>query len=122
MFSAYDKIIHCVRSSNLNFASQETPYSLYLTFRKSKVKNSQQSSIPVIDNHEIEIESLVKENLSLTESGKNLKGKLNASEDTTKMLEEKLASIETKALKAHKENIKKDDEIKCLKIVIKNGR
>ena len=106
--------MNCVRSSNLNFACQETPYSLYLTIRKSKVKKThQQSSIPVIENQEIE--GLVKENLSLKESLQNLEGKLDASEDTTKVLEKKLATAEAKALKACKENIKKDDEIKSLK-------
>ena len=37
------------------------------------------------------------------------------------MLEEKLASAEAKALRAYNENIKKDDEIKSLNIVIKNN-
>ena len=121
MFPAYDNIMNCVRSSNLNFACQETPYSLYLTIRKSKVKKTHQQSsiIPVIENQEIE--GLVKENLSLRESLQNLEGKLDASEDTTKVLEKKLATAEAKALKANKENIEKDHEIKNLKNVIKNN-
>ena len=120
MFSEYDKILNCVRSSNLNFATQETPYSLYLTIRKSKVKkNNQQSSILMNDNHENE--GLVKENLSLKETLQNLKRNLDASEDFTIKLEEKLASAEAKVLKAYKENLKKDDEMKTLKNVIKNN-
>ena len=120
MFPVYNRIINCVRSSNLNFACQETPYSLYLTIRKSKVKyDNQQSSCPVMGNYEVE--SLEKENLSLRERLNSLEGKLNASEDTNKRLEEKIASAEGKALKACKENLKKDDEIKILRNVIKNN-
>ena len=118
MFPTYDRIINCVRSSNLNFACQETPYSLYITIRKSKVKNDiQQSLRPVVGNYEVE--SLVIENLR--EKLRNLEGKLHASEDTNKMLEEKLASAEGRALKACKENLKKDDEMKNLRNVIKNN-
>ena len=120
MFPVYNRIINCVRSSNLNFATQETPYSLYLTIRKSKVKkNNQQSSILMSDNQEVE--GLVKENSSLKENFQNLKRNLDASEDNTKMLEEKLASAEAKVLKAYKENLKKDDEMKTLKNVIRNN-
>ena len=35
-----DFIINSVRNSALNFSSQETPYSLYLTIRKSFVKST----------------------------------------------------------------------------------
>ena len=120
MFSTYDRIMNCVRSSNLNFACQETPYSLYLTIRKSKVKNdNKQSSSPVIGNYEVE--SLVKENLSLRERLRNLENKLDAFEDTNKMLEEKLASAEGKVLKAYKENLKNEDEMKNLRNVIKDN-
>ena len=120
IFSTYDRIMNCVRSSNLNFACQETPYSLYLTIRKSKVKNdNKQSSSPVIGNYEVE--SLVKENLSLRERLRNLENKLDAFEDTNKMLEEKLASAEGKVLKAYKENLKNEDEMKNLRNVIKDN-
>ena len=71
------------------------------------------------DNHKVE--GLVKENLSLKDTLQNLKRKLDASEDITKKLEEKLASAEAKVSKAYKENLKKDDEIKTLKNVIKNN-
>ena len=35
------KILYSVRSSNLNYACQETPYSIYLTIRKSWSKHQQ---------------------------------------------------------------------------------
>ena len=34
----YNQVLLSVRSSNLNFSSQETPYSIYLTIRKSLIK------------------------------------------------------------------------------------
>ena len=34
-----DEIIKCVRSSNLHFSVQETPFSLYVTVRKKLVRN-----------------------------------------------------------------------------------
>ena len=36
--SSCDTILHSVRSSNLNFSCQETPFSMYLTVRKSLSK------------------------------------------------------------------------------------
>ena len=34
-----EAIINCVRDSSLNFSLQETPYSMYITLRKSFVKS-----------------------------------------------------------------------------------
>ena len=34
-----DQVLQVVRSSQLNFCSQETPYSVFLTLRKSFTKN-----------------------------------------------------------------------------------
>ena len=34
-----DEIIKCIRSSNLHFSVQETPFSLYVTVRKKLVRN-----------------------------------------------------------------------------------
>ena len=37
---SYDSVIECVRASSLNFSCQETPYSFYITLRKSFRKAS----------------------------------------------------------------------------------
>ena len=134
MFSTYDQIINSVRSSNLNFAHYETPFSIYLTIRKSQVKNyhhheqglhpcSSEVSASSIGRQN---EELVKET-SFKESIRELQGKLDASEERAKVSEEKVASAEAEVLKAYdqigksKEYLsKKDDEIKSLKNVIKN--
>ena len=134
MFSTYDHIINSVRSSNLNFGHYETPYSIYLTIRKSQVRNYhhqqglQSCSSEVSDSsrgrHNEELDN---EKLAFKESIRKLQGKLDASEERAKVLEEKVASAEAEALKTYdqikesKEYLnKKDDEIRILKHVIKN--
>ena len=45
------KILNQVRSSDLNFAIQETPFSMYLTIRKSLNKNCRNHSSQVSNPH-----------------------------------------------------------------------
>ena len=75
-----------------------------------------------------DIEALTKENVFLKNSFLELESKLNASKEKTKVLEEKGSTSEGEALKVHEQirkwkesTAKKDDEIKCLKNVIKNN-
>ena len=124
-----DRIINIVRLSNLNFAYQETPYSLYLTIRKTTVKNHQASSVQSSQgNFHHDVETLERENLSLKRSNLELEDKLSASKETTKILDEKIAVLEAETLKAFNQTkvgkdslARKDDEIKCLKNVIENN-
>ena len=124
-----ENILNSVRSSNLNFSSSETPFSIYITIRKShtKLPNSYEDIGGPIDNiSESEIK-LVK-----TENAK-LKDKLEASErdieDSYDLInsfkaqkDESQATLKKHALadKEHKEIIKKkEDEILILKGVLK---
>ena len=130
--AALDHIINSVRSSNFNFAYQETPYSLYLTIRKTEIKNNRQigssqsnASPVVIAQHDGE--ALAKENMLQKSNIRELEEKLNASLDSKNILEMKVATSEAEALKAFKQIkqykdtvIKKNDEIECLKNVLKN--
>ena len=34
-----DEVLHCIRTSNLHFSLQETPFSLYVTLRKKLVSD-----------------------------------------------------------------------------------
>ena len=132
MFSTYDQIINSVRSSNLNFAHYETPFSIYLTIRKSQVKNyHHQQEYSEVSASSIgrgrHNEELDKEKLAFKESIHELQGKLDASEERAEVLKEKVASAEAEALKAYDQIkkskdylTKKDDEIRILKNVIKN--
>ena len=108
------EIINCVSKSSLNYAVNLTPYSLYLTIRKSFSKNKiQTKSHPVSsggekscdrpDQLEQEIESL-KSNLK-KEEAKNLSLKFEleeAIEDSEKVykenkcLREKISELEDK--------------------------
>ena len=128
-FQSLDQIINCVRSSNLNFAYQETPYSLYMTIRKTNIKNHQACSLqPSQVKSQYDVELMDRENLSLKNHIRELEAKLNASEDATKNLEEKVAVAEAESFaifeqikKGNDALSKKDDEIKCLKNVIKEN-
>ena len=116
MFSTYDQIINSVRSSNLNFAHYETPFSIYLTIRKSQVKNyhhHEQGLHPC--SSEVSASSIGRQNKELV--------KETSFKESIRDLEGKLDDSEAEVLKAYdqirksKEHLsKKDDEIKSLKI------
>ena len=130
--AVFDQIVSSARSSNLNFSYQETPYSIYLTIRKTKIKNNiQTSSFQTNGSPENVLpdkEAFEKENKFLKNSIDELKLNLNSSYDNTKILEEKVATAEAEAKKFFEEMkkwkeaaAKKDDEIKCLKNEVKNN-
>ena len=74
--SSCDFLLYSVRNSGLNFTSQETPFSIFLTLRKSFVKSFQ----PQIKSEEnklfvknLKAENLEEVNKKLEEALKNLK-------------------------------------------------
>ena len=79
--NAVDNIISSVRSSNLNYSFQETPYSLYLTIRKTEVKRNHasggQQSGQQVEKHDVE--ALKLKNLSLKSCIHDLEEKLQFS-------------------------------------------
>ena len=130
--AVFDQIISSARSSNLNFSYQDTPYSIYLTIRKTQIKNNiQASSFQINESPEIVLrdkEAFEKENKLLKNTIDELKENLDSSHDSTKILEEKVATAEAEAKKFFEEMkkwkeaaTKKDDEIKCMKNVINNN-
>ena len=46
-----DEILRCIRSSNLHFTTQETPYSLYVTVRKKMI--NEQSEFESLSENEL---------------------------------------------------------------------
>ena len=119
--NALDNIISSVRSSNLNYSYQETPFSLYITIRKTKVKRVHASgdhqSGQQDFKHNVELE-----NLSLKSCIRDLEEKIDAYENNLKKLEGKVTSSEAEALhvyeeiKKEKDKVdKKDDELESLK-------
>ena len=130
--SSCNQILHTVRTSNLNYSCQETPFSLFLTIRKSPVKFYNQLLSPPQDCQVVHsvpsnvsenlITAVTNENADLKNDLKNTEIELEASKEVTKTLEEKLTVAEAKLInefnKVNKRVIQKDDEIKNLKNVI----
>ena len=92
--SSCDFLLYSVRNSGLNFTSQETPFSIFLTLRKSFVKSFQ----PQIKSEEnklfvknLKAENLKEVNKKLEEALKNLK---NDYEDAVADSEAKIKTIE----------------------------
>ena len=100
--AVFEPIINSVRLSNLNFSYQETPYFIYLTIRKTQVKNNIHAGSFQTNGSQENVlrdkEVLEKENMSLKHSMCELKESLNTSYDTTNILEEKVAASEAEAI------------------------
>ena len=115
------RILQTVRTCNLNFSCQETPYSIYLTIRKSWSKRKhQQVHEPVHQAYQHDRQNLLEatnsEVVSLSELAA-VKSKLKASESLTSKAAAEVIN--------HHETVKgllnkKEDEIKLLKTSIKN--
>jgi len=119
------QILNSVRNSNLNFSCQETPFSLYLTVRKSWNKKYCKSEHKGVDPN---LEMILSENNLLKAELADVKAQLNISKDNTSEFETKIAAAESEVLKVYKETkslklvfAKKDDEIVALKTSIKNS-
>ena len=101
-----------IQSSNLNYLTQETPYSLYITVRKKFTKDSQpytctpaQSSIAFeaagIDTVGPKVKSLEAANIKL-KGDLDQKCKENAKNmEASKMLQEKLVKTEAEIVKQY---------------------
>ena len=105
---------------------------MYLTIRKTQVKNNiKSSSLQTNGSTEIvqpEKEAFEEQNKFLINRVSELQEKLTSFYDNTKILEQKVAASEAEATKVFEEMkkwkeavVKKDDEIKCLTNVIKNN-
>ena len=117
-----DLIMNSVRSSQLNFACQETPFSIYITITKSQHRKAVGLEHAVGKNLAIAV--LQEENLLLKQTIADLETMLKDSDDKVKQAEIKLDAVDTKQRKEvlqWKEGFtKKDSEISSLKLVLKN--
>ena len=118
-------ILNNIQDSNLNFNLNLTPYSAYITIRKSFVKNIAAPALktsptgPVISVSEGSLQErckLIEKNNQLLEQVDALTAANHKSEDTIKVLEEKISKVEEAALRAFEE---KKQEIVILKNSIK---
>ena len=118
---ALSEILQSVTKSKLNFNISLTPYSAYITVRKSFIKNfvptetSQDVSVSAEDfkQENSELKSQVRE---LLVQASNFDVEIKASNDTIKILEEKIGKSEAAALKVFEE---RNQEIVTLKNVLK---
>ena len=97
-----DLVLKHLKSSNLNFFLQETPFSAYITIRKSFIKDSS-SAIPESNTESAEalnnkIKVLQAENVSLKTDLHKLKCVAKKSEDKISDLEAKIKNSQNKAL------------------------
>ena len=103
-----------LKYSNLNFILQETPFSAYLTIRKSFVKNLKTNNLfPTFNDSEEtlkkKIAALEAENLCLNSDILDQKSEQKNSEHIIKKLEEKVKNAEIQTFK-HTEESKKEVE------------
>ena len=124
------KILYSVRSSNLNYACQETPYSIYLTIRKSWSKHQQvqqpqeyvQQLPQPLSQIELNLKDREIENIKC--ELEDLKTKLQMSKQVEGELRVKVDAAEVKAKHQRQETEKviarKDEEIDIFKNSIKN--
>ena len=96
--SAVNVIVSTVKSSNLNFLIQESPFSLQITLRKTFIKNKNGTTLqPFRENNntcefeqKVQIEKLQQENSALHDSVKHLETDLSETRDTLQKLNKKL--------------------------------
>ena len=98
-----ENVLESVRCSNLNFSCKETPYSLYITIRKSLTKGSTDSNCWSsgslnVDNED-SIKRLVEENARLKDMLENYKSDLGSSEELLKLSETRTEAGQVKLSK-----------------------
>ena len=106
LISSCQLILNQVRKSNLHFSVQETPFSIYMTVRKSFVKTRSVPEINLLDNESEHLQS--KLTLLQIEYGKlneNFRESLDQNESKTY----NIAKLEEKIGDLHTELNKKDD-------------
>ena len=127
------KILNGVRNCSLNYSCQETPYSIYLTIRKSWSKHHQVDDLRKTPCEAVQnvsdklLETKVSENVSLNTELAKVKVKLEESKDIISELEKKVDEAEAEVFQHHREAkqwkervAKNEDEVKALKNCIKN--
>ena len=128
-----EQILESVRSSTLNYSSTETPFSLYITIRKSlvKVPNSEKSSCQASrEAPSVEADKFLKvvmaENAQLKEALEKSNLDLKVSKEVINTLDSTVATLQSAMKKRNHEDekcreaqIKKDNDIDTLKGVIK---
>ena len=128
-----DDILNSVRKSNLNFVCQETPYSVFLTIRKSWKKHQPVQQLNNEHKQQVPVSVSQVENNAKDQKIKHLecqledaKAKLNTSKHLEHELQTQLdaATLEVSRQKKETEKVisKKNDDINILKDAIKASK
>ena len=125
------RVLAEIRSSNLHYLVQESPFSMYITLRKKLTKSfprsdqKSQTSASEMKDLEDKMNKLKTMKNSLEEQLKKKELDCEASKDMVKLFEEKLEKAESEFLKQckHSKEIKDENasETKLLKVSIKNS-
>ena len=114
----FDKILEQIKESNLNFYIQMSPFSASISIKKSFVKDKFGNILLPAEKMSQSEFDLQHEKTKLVDECERLNHQNKSQSKTIKILEEKIAKIESGAKKAFNE---KSDEVINLKKVLKNS-
>ena len=115
------RVLNTIKTSQLDFYLQETPYSAFITIRKKYMKDFKHTTEDLSENIEVEniIKDLKRENEKLTNYAKEKEVESDSIKNNARILEEKLEKAEKEMLKhfEHSNKQKSDlsEEINLLK-------
>lgn len=113
-------IMNTVRSLPLNYNIVETPYSIYLTLRKSILKSTQSLEMPKVVNQDDKVRKLEEANANLSGNLEEAVIECEENAKTISELKETAKNLLDKLDKSEKNNLKmdalKDEEIECIKM------
>ena len=87
------KLLDAIKSSQLDFLLQETPYSVFLTIRKKYIKSFKPASKEELFEHESVIEDLKQENENLRNAAKEITIENEANKNKVAILEKRLKNV-----------------------------
>jgi hypothetical protein len=87
------KLLDAIKSSQLDFLLQETPYSVFLTIRKKYIKSFEPASKEELFEHESVIEDLKQENENLRNAAKEITIENEANKNKVAILEKRLENV-----------------------------
>ena len=112
------KILNSIRNSTLNYSCQETPYSMYITVRKSWNKHIQSPDARL--RHDQEVAELNTSNQELSDVKADLKTTKKINDELRAKIETAMADINHRHRESEKKLSTKDDENKVLENSLKN--
>ena len=117
------EVLDCIRNSNLNYSCQETPYSLYITVRKSWNKHIQSSNAQlrhVQEDRDRKVAGSNSKNQELSDVKADLESTKKVNDELRTKIETAMADIKHHQSESEEKLSRKDDENKVLKNTLEN--